>query len=76
MHTPLLATGRRLATRLQSRTRQRASGAVRPEAAMRAALLVRGPESCAVYSARMPWAFGPTFSHHLHKTILNLLLNA
>jgi hypothetical protein len=26
-----------------------------------------------VYSAGMPWAFGPTFSHHLHKTILNLL---
>ena len=33
----------------------------------------RSTESCAVYSAGMPWAFGPTFSHHLHKTILNLL---
>ena len=33
----------------------------------------RSTESCAVYSAGMPWAFGPTFSHHLHKTIRNLL---
>ena len=42
MHTPLLATGRRLATRICNRGLASASGAVRPEAAMRAALLVRG----------------------------------
>ena len=37
------------------------------------AMEVTCDESCAVYSAGIPQAFGPTFSHHLHKTIRNLL---
>jgi len=36
----------------------------------------RSMESCAVYSAGMPWAFGPTIAHHWHQTVLILLLDA
>ena len=66
MHTPLLATGRRLATRICNRGLASAQVGLCPPSP-------RSTESCAVYSAGIPQAFGPTFSHHLHKTIRNLL---
>ena len=56
---------------LQSRARQRASGAVRPEAAMRAALLVRGLRRAVLFMVQE--CLGPSV-RPFHTTCIRLFL--